>query len=77
MGGEGKTSDGEEISAIVTKLADRKVVDVKTCHSPTTFTGYGLTLMFVSLVFETICMTKKVLMLSETITVQLFVLYCE
>ena len=29
-----KSSDGEEISATLTKLAYRKVADVKTCQSP-------------------------------------------
>ena len=36
-------SDGEETSVTVTLLAYRKVVGVKTCHSPMIFGGYGTT----------------------------------
>ena len=35
-------TDWEEISAIVTKLAQRKVACIQTCHSSTTSTCYGL-----------------------------------
>ena len=39
--GRGKmSSDGEEISATVTKLYYWKVAVVQTCHSPATFIGY-------------------------------------
>ena len=38
--------DGEEISVTVTKLAYWKVAGVKSCHSPTTFTGYCTTFAF-------------------------------
>ena len=39
-------NDGEEIGATITVPAYRKVADVKTCHSPTTFGGYGTTFTF-------------------------------
>ena len=43
---ECKESDGEEISATVTMFSLRKVAGVKTCHSPTTTTGFGTIFTF-------------------------------
>ena len=44
-----QSCDGEKIRSTVIVLACRKVAGVNTCHSPTTFGGYGITCFIVFL----------------------------
>ena len=48
------TSLADEINATVTMPAYRKVAGVKSCHSSTTFGGYGTTFTFTFTLLEEI-----------------------